>query len=216
MNETTQANVERFNQIAAAWDDSPLRITLARMVAGAILRTVPIRGHERALEFGAGTGLVTALLAPSIARVLALDSSSGMLAVLREKCVALRLDNVETLEADATRDLPEGPFDLIFSSMTLHHIEDIPDLLARLRTRLAPGGWVALADLEAEDGTFHGEMPGIRHHGFEPAHFHEWLEAAGFDSVSVRTVHHIRKEGADGKERQYPVFLALGRAPTAP
>lgn len=213
MNETTRANIERFNQIADAWDGSPIRIRLARAVAGAILRAVPIQGHERALEFGAGTGLVTALLAPSIGRVLALDSSSGMLAVLREKCTALDLGNVETFEADATQDLPAGPFDLIFSSMTLHHIDDIPALLARLRLRLAPGGWVALADLESEDGTFHGDMSGIRHHGFDPVRFRKWLEAAGFSSVSVRTVHRIHKEGADGKERRYPVFLALGRTP---
>ncbi|EQD29460.1 S-adenosylmethionine-dependent methyltransferase, partial [mine drainage metagenome] len=46
-----------------------------------------------------------------------------MLAVLDEKARAAGLDNLHTRVLDLTREAPPAQrFDLIFSSMTLHHI----------------------------------------------------------------------------------------------
>ncbi len=207
----TQANSERFNSIAASWDDNPVRSGIARGVAGAILERIAPTGRERALEFGAGTGLVTALLSPSLRSVVAADNATGMLAILRLKADELGLTNVEPCEADLSKAVPGGPFDLIFSSMTLHHIEDIPALLARLAASLSPGGRVALADLESEDGTFHGEVAGVMHHGFDLQTFSGWLRDAGFTDIDIRRAHVVHKTGADGRAHDYPVFLALAR-----
>ncbi|MEO6778240.1 MAG: methyltransferase domain-containing protein, partial [Gemmatimonadaceae bacterium] len=80
-----QANVERFNTIASEWDSNPGRVLMAQTVAQAMRAALSPTGEERALEFGAGTGLVTLLMAPSLAHVTALDSSQGMLDVLRQK-----------------------------------------------------------------------------------------------------------------------------------
>ncbi|HDK02847.1 MAG TPA: class I SAM-dependent methyltransferase [Gammaproteobacteria bacterium] len=213
MNEdaVTRLNVERFNAVAGSWDENPVRVELAQAVARAIGEAVPPTAQTRAMEFGCGTGLVTALLAPGLGHVVAVDSAAGMLDVLRTKVRELGLDNVEPLEMDLAQSLPEGPFDLIFSGMTLHHIEDVPALLARLRGLLAPGGHVALADLEREDGTFHGDAPGIMHHGFDPSSVAGWLAEAGFDEVHTRRVHVVRKTGSDDRPREYPVFLADAR-----
>lgn len=211
MNETTAANIRRFETIAASWDESPTRTSLARSVARAILQRLPSGARRQlAMEFGAGTGLVTALIAPNFDRVLAVDSSAEMLDVLRSKQQGLGLDNVETLELDATTGLPEEQFDLIFSSMTMHHIDDIPALFSSLYLRLAPGGWLTVADLESEDGSFHADSAGIRHHGFDPEAVREWLTSAGFKEVGVETIHQVHKENPSGKTRIYPVFLASG------
>ncbi|HKK13984.1 MAG TPA: class I SAM-dependent methyltransferase [Gammaproteobacteria bacterium] len=214
MNDTvSEANVSRFNAIADSWDDNPIRTALARGVAGAILERIAPTGEERAMEFGAGTGLVTALLAPRLGRVLAVDSAGGMLDVLRDKAAGLGLDNIEVREADLSRDMPAGPFDLVFSSMTLHHIQDVAGLLARLAGVLAPGGRIAVADLETEDGTFHGDTPGVAHQGFDPAVVAEWLAGAGFEEVQVAPAHVVHKTGADDAAHDYPVFLATARLP---
>lgn len=212
----TRLNVERFNSVAASWDDNPVRVELAQAVARAIAAAVPLRPDARALEFGCGTGLVTALLAPELGRVVAVDSAAGMLDVLRAKVRELGLDHVEAVEMDLAQALPPGPFDLIFSSMTLHHIEDVPGLLARLHALLAPGGYVALADLEREDGSFHGDAPGVMHQGFEPAAVARWLAAAGFGEIRTRPAHVVHKTGADGAAHDYPVFLAIGRRADGP
>lgn len=212
MNDTTAVNVNRFESVAASWDESPTRTALAQSVARAILERIPANARRNlAMEFGAGTGLVTALVAPTFDRVMAVDSSAKMLDVLRSKQKSLGLNNVETLELDATAALPEGPFDLIFSSMTMHHIDDIPALFANLCERLAIGGWLAVADLESEDGSFHADPQGIRHHGFEPGTIRDWLISAGFNEVKVETIHEVRKETSSGEIRAYPVFLATGK-----
>lgn len=221
-NATSRANEARFNAIAATWEEDPTRTAIARAVAGAILETVPLAGTERAMEFGCGTGLVTGLLAPSVGHLLAMDNSAGMLDVLRRKLGELGIRNVEPLEADLAQQMPAGPFDLVFSSMTLHHIEDVAGLVARVRDVLAPGGRIAFADLAKEDGSFHGaDVPGVMHHGFEPAELTGWLEAAGFSDVRVRIAHRIHRTRADGSTRDYPVLLvtaqrAAGRQARAP
>jgi SAM-dependent methyltransferase len=98
--------------------------------------------------------------------------------------------------------------------MTLHHIHDVQGLLARLANILAPGGRLALADLDREDGTFHGDMEGVAHHGFERAAFEDWLRAAGLEDIAIRTAHVMHKSVADGESREYPIFLATARKPT--
>ncbi len=207
-----RASVERFDSIAGAWDDNPTRAAIARAVAGAIVEAVPLGGTERAMELGCGTGMVTALLAADLGQVLAVDSSGGMLDVLRRKLRELGIPNVEPLEADLAQRMPAGPFDLVFSSMTLHHIEDVAGLFARVHDRLAPGGRVAFADLAREDGTFHADdVPGVMHHGFDPAELLRWLRAARFVDAQVRIAHVVRKSRADGSARDYPVLLVTAR-----
>ena len=209
----TQANVARFNEIAATWDESPVRTELAQAVGHAILETVVPEGTERALEFGCGTGLVTALLAPRLGHVVAADNSAGMLDILRDKMRQLGLDNIELRRMDVGSEISGGPFNLIFSGMTLHHIGDVAGLLRRLATELVPGGRIAVADLEAEDGSFHGAAEGIMHNGFEPGEVVRWLERAGLEQATVRRIHSIRKTGTDERERDYPVFLATALKP---
>ena len=211
---TSRANAARFDVVAAKWEEDPTRTGIARAVAEAILETVPLAGTERAMEFGCGTGLVTGLLAPSVGHLLAMDNSAGMLDVLRRKLPELGIANVEPMEADLAQQMPAGPFDLVFSSMTLHHIEDVAGLIARVYAVLAPGGRIAFADLDKEDGSFHGaEVPGVMHHGFEAAELTRWLEDAGFADVRVRTAHRIRKSREDGSTREYPVLLVTARRP---
>lgn len=210
----SRAGVAHFNAVAATWEEDPTRTALARAVAGAILEAVPLAGTERAMEFGCGTGLVTGLLAPAVGHLLATDNSAGMLDVLRRKVRELGIRNVEPLEADLAQRMPAGPFDLVFSSMTLHHIGDVAGLVARIHDVIAPGGRIAFADLAKEDGSFHGaDVPGVMHHGFEPAQLTRWLEAAGFADVQVRVAHRIRRTRADGSTREYPVLLVTARRP---
>jgi len=207
-----RAGMERFDSIAAAWDDNPGRVAIARAVAQAITQAVPLAGTERALELGCGTGLLTALLARGLGRVTAADNSRGMLDVLRRKLAELDIRNVEALETDLSRHMPAGPFDLVFSSMTLHHVEDVAALLRRVFGSVAPGGRVAFADLDREDGSFHSpDVPDVMHHGFEREQLARWLGAAGFADAQVRTAHVIRRPGPDGSMREYPVLLATAR-----
>jgi 2-polyprenyl-3-methyl-5-hydroxy-6-metoxy-1,4-benzoquinol methylase len=198
-----------FDVRARTWDDDPRRRGLAGSIFAALERAVPLRTDMVALDYGAGTGLLTLALAPRVRRVLAVDSSAGMLAVLAEKAGAGEFA-VETLRADFAQDpLPAGPFDLVASAMTLHHVADVAGLLRTFFALLAPGGWIALADLDAEDGTFHGaHAAGVHHLGFDRTELAAKLEAAGFADIRLADAARNEKNG-----RAYAVFLAVARKP---
>lgn len=198
-----------FDARAATWDDDPRRRQLAADLLAALLSQVPLQPGWTVLDYGAGTGLLTLALAPRVHRVLAVDSSAGMLAVLDQKIRAAALANVQTLRADFAADpSPPGPFDLVASAMTLHHVADIGILFRKFFALLAPGGHLALADLDAEDGTFHENSAGLHHFGFDRAALARQLAAAGFADIRFVTAARIARNS-----RAYPVFLATARPP---
>jgi trans-aconitate methyltransferase len=115
-----------------------------------------------------------------------LDSSTGMLEKLTQKLAAAAISNVQTRHWDLeAKPFPEPGFDLVVSSMTLHHLRNVPLVLSRLADILNPGGWLAVADLDSEDGSFHGQADDVFHHGFERGQIAEWVGQARLGRVSV-------------------------------
>jgi SAM-dependent methyltransferase len=177
-------------------------------VAAAIAEEVPDLGWRRVLEYGCGTGLLGFALRPRVAAVTLADSSPGMLEAVRRKVVASGLTAMAPLQLDLSADPPPVErFDLICSLMTLHHVPDTAALLRAFRGLLRPRGVVCLADLDAEDGSFHGPGTNV-HRGFGRAELGRQLEAAGFQGVRFRTALSIARDCAGGA-RHYPVFLAV-------
>ncbi|MFN8095274.1 MAG: class I SAM-dependent methyltransferase [Vicinamibacteria bacterium] len=203
----TQDETNRFDEIASTWDEEPRRLEMATSIAAAIRRAVPLSPALAVLDFGCGTGLVTLALQPYVGRVTGADTSEGMLGQLRRKIEARGLGNVEAVRLDASSaDLSEGAYDLVVSSMALHHVEDTAALFRQLHGLLRPGGRVALADLDREDGSFHEDARGVFHLGFDRAAIGAGLSAAGFASVAIETATVTRKN-----DLEYPIFLATGR-----
>ena len=195
-----------FDQAAGAWDLEARRVALAQGVACAIQERVPLSREMDVLDFGCGTGLVTLALGPLVGTITGADTSPGMLKVLSEKAGAAGLRvALRALDGGAGLELG-GPYHLIASSMTLHHVADVPGLFHQFAAHLFPGGQVALADLDAEDGSFHDGVPGVHHLGFSREQVRAWLEAAGFQEIRLATAVATSKSGKD-----YPVFLATGR-----
>jgi 2-polyprenyl-3-methyl-5-hydroxy-6-metoxy-1,4-benzoquinol methylase len=199
-------NMQRdFDAVAASWDEEPRRVKLAGEIADAIRGGLPLSAEWQAMDFGCGTGLVTLRLAPCLRSILAVDSSRGMLDRLDAKIQNTGVLNVRTVMAEQLFEKPSAArFHLITSAMTLHHIQDIVPLLRSFHSLLHPGGYVALADLETEDGTFHEDPAGVFHHGFSREGLAELLRLAGFSSITVSSVTEIAK-GA----RHFPVLLTI-------
>lgn len=74
-------------------------------------------------------------------------------------------------------------------------------------------GWLALADLEAEDGSFHDNPTGVHHHGFEKDFLRDKFIENGLIDVSIVTAATVNKSAQDGIKHSYPVILAVGRKP---
>ena len=196
---------QRFDQEAATWDENPRRVRMTKAIAETIAQNVPLSGALEVLDFGCGTGLLTLKLRPSVGTITGVDTSPGMLEVLRRKVLEQHLEGVEAvlLEEDG---LFQGAYDLIVSSMALHHVQDLPALFRQFRAHLCPGGHIALADLDREDGTFHGKAEDVFHLGFERGELKALLAEAGFADLQDTTAFEIRRNGRD-----YPVFLVTGR-----
>jgi ubiquinone/menaquinone biosynthesis C-methylase UbiE len=186
-----------------------MKLERALAAGRAITQVVPVVGM-RVLEYGCGTGLLGFALQPQASHITLADSSEGMLEVLREKIAASGVTNMTPRRLDLQVDpLPEDRFGLICSLMALHHIPDTRDILGKFHALLEPGGWVALLDLDQEDGSFHGPEVEV-HRGFDRPAFKADLEYVGFSRIEVCTAYNIQREFTRGGG-QYPVFLAVGQ-----
>jgi ubiquinone/menaquinone biosynthesis C-methylase UbiE len=147
--------------------------------------------------------------APGVRSLTGADSSEGMLGVFRDKATRLGLANVRTLRVETeAAALPDGPYDLIVSSMTLHHVRDTAALLRVFHRSLRPAGRLCLADLDPEGGAFHGaDAEGVFHNGFDRAGLRQALEAAGFSGIADTTAAEVVKSVRDGGTRRFTVFL---------
>lgn len=200
--------VDDFDARAATWDDDPTKVERARAIADAIVREAPLAASMHALEYGSGTGLLGFMLRSRVADLTLADVSDGMLTVAQRKIAAARDPNVHAIKLDLMTDaLPDQRFDLVFSAMTLHHVPDTDGILRRFRAVLREPGVLAIADLDKEDGSFHGEgFDG--HNGFDRDELGRKVRAAGFADVHFVTAH-VMQKASGGKSGRYPVFLMV-------
>jgi tRNA (cmo5U34)-methyltransferase len=205
-------SLSRFDRAAASWDEHPGRIRMARSITAAVLAQIPVQPAMTAIDYGCGTGLVTLALQPSVERIIGIDSSSAMLSQLREKVAALGYTHVETRQLDLTTERPPADLaaDLIVSAMVLHHVADIPRLLRSLTDLLRPGGYLALADLDQEDGSFHADQTGVHHFGVDRDALLAQLAVLGFTRLHAVTAYVQERPGEHGP-KQYPIFLISGQ-----
>lgn len=199
-----------FDEKAQEWDNDPVKLERAAAVAAAIRNRVRLSPDLSALEYGCGTGLLSFALSRELGSITLADSSAGMLAVLREKIAASGADHLRPMRLDLTVDpLPAERYDLIYTLMTLHHVSDVDRILRDFHALLRPDGALCIADLDREDGSFHGAgFDG--HHGFEREALRDRLARAGFGEIQFDTCYMMRKSQGEGA-REYPVFLAVAR-----
>jgi 2-polyprenyl-3-methyl-5-hydroxy-6-metoxy-1,4-benzoquinol methylase len=197
-----------FDERAKDWD-TPERIARAARVADSIRDAVPLHPTDRLADIGAGTGLLGLALVDDVAEVTLLDPSAGMIDVASQKLEG-GPPSVRAIRHDLTADPPPAPpFDVAVSLLVLHHIDDTAAALAAVRELLVPGGRIALADLDTEDGTFHSaEAEGIHHRGFDRIQLEGLARDAGFVDVATRTATIIDDTEGGGR---FPLFLLTGR-----
>lgn len=207
-------NIERrdFDKEATTWDEIPARVKLANDLAAAISDEILLTSTMDVLDFGCGTGLLTLQLQPVVHSITGVDSSRGMIDVLKAKIDRQNLPNIKTQYLDTEKgDILEGTYHLIVSGMTLHHIKEIRRLLDQFYRILAPSGYLCIADLDLDNGQFHDNNDGVFHFGFDRALLRKDFMKAGFDDIRDRTGVEVMKPGSDGRMRSFTIFLMTGR-----
>jgi ubiquinone/menaquinone biosynthesis C-methylase UbiE len=202
--------MSHFDEKARAWDINPVFRDRANQIAAAIAAEVPLHTGMTVLDYGCGTGLLSFPLRDRLGTMTLADSSAGMLEVLAEKIAADGDAQMHACRLDLMTDpVPAQRYDLIYTSMTLHHVPDTAHILRTFHDLLQPGGYLCIADLDQEDGSFHGIEYDL-HHGFDRTTLGALAHAAGFAETRFRTVFEIVKERTEGP-RAYPVFLMTAR-----
>lgn len=191
-----------FSHKSKSWDMNSRRVKTAQAIANAIVSNIPLHSKMRIMDFGAGTGLLSFFISQKVSKIIAVDTSASMLEVFKEKSSEF-LSQTEILNKDLTKESFDNVnIDGIISSMTLHHIEDIPTLFKKFYTLLPTEGFIALADLKEENGTFHSDNQGVFHYGFSEAFIQKALEDTGFKEIQFHTPVQIQKPHGI-----FPLFL---------
>jgi 2-polyprenyl-3-methyl-5-hydroxy-6-metoxy-1,4-benzoquinol methylase len=139
-----------------------------------------------------------------------LDSSSEMVRITNEKIKSAGTSNLKSIVYDLEKDSWYGEkFDLIMTQMVLHHVTDVDSIFKKFRKMMNPGGYIAIADLYPEDGSFHGEgFTG--HKGFDTKELSASLNMAGFNVISEERCFVIDKKISANESRQFDIFLLIG------
>ena len=203
--------MNEFDIKAAGWDSNPMHFERSAAIAREIISTIPVNVQMTALEYGAGTGIISFLLKDHLKEITMLDNSAEMVRIMNEKIRKSRASNLNALLFDLENDKWTSPkFDLLITQMVLHHVIDIKNITCIFSDILNPGGYLAIADLYPEDGSFHGE--GFKgHRGFDPNELSEIISRVGFINITSRKCYVINKEVTETDTKQFDVFLLVAK-----
>ncbi|MEI6753479.1 MAG: class I SAM-dependent methyltransferase [Paludibacter sp.] len=197
---------DNFAHRALTWDE-PAKIEMTSLFLSAMFERITAQKEWKALEIGAGTGLVGLQVLEKVDCVVFEDTSEAMLDVLMQKLEGD--ENIEIIHGEIT-DYKRQDIDLIFSSMAFHHIPDIDAAVNHLYSITKLGALVVIGDIRTEDGSFHRFEP-IPHKGFDTEELAAQFVKAGFSIQSVETYNVLKRERVPGIISEYEQFMLIAK-----
>lgn len=200
-----------FNIQAKNWDDEK-RVKRATLIAKEITHRVALKKSDSALEFGCGTGLISFNLCDQLKNITCIDTSQGMIGTLNSKIQQSNIKNMIGHQLDINDDhflIPN--YDLIYTSMALHHVVNIERTLENLYSLLKKNGSICIVDLDEEDGSFHkSEKDFHGHNGFNQNELKKTIKHIGFEEVDSHTFYHDQKVCEEASVN-YSLFIMTGK-----
>ncbi|MDX9797040.1 MAG: class I SAM-dependent methyltransferase [Arcobacteraceae bacterium] len=199
-----------FDVKSKGYETDEKRVDNVKNIADGIIRNVNLKKSDVLLDFGSGTGLLTKHISKYVKKIIVNDISSSMNEQLREKIKKNEFDcDIHMMSHNMCEtSLPLEPLDGIISSMTIHHVNEVKELMRQFFKLLKKEGFLALADLETENGTFHQDDTGVFHFGFDKQQFLSWVEDVGFINAKIQTI-----SVAEKPHGKYPIFLLVAQKP---
>lgn len=195
---------DHFKDRAEIWDKGSTRVQGALKIAEAIEKEIDLKDNMEILDFGVGTGLLGFEIAKSVKKVYGVDTSENMIEKLKEKNTPALY--IETYHQDIIKEPLERSFDGLVSSMTLHHVENLESFFKTIYKNINSGGFIAIADLESEDGSFHSDNTGVFHFGFDEQSLIDVVKKTGFSEVKFKNINTINKP-----HRDFGIFLLTAK-----
>lgn len=148
-------NRQFFDGLAPKYDrlNEVLSFGQHRAIKEKSIRRLPVRDGAKTLDLCTGSGDIALMLSRQCpgAHVTALDASSEMLTIARQKAEAIT--NIDFVQGDALKTgFADESFDGVFIGFGLRNLTDIDNGLAEMIRLIRPGGWVSVLDLGKPDG----------------------------------------------------------------
>ncbi len=199
-----------FDFEAKSWDDDK-RIVRAKLISGEIDKWLGDKINNNAMEFGCGTGLITFNLKNKFKDIMMVDNSAGMIEEVNKKIKNQNVNNIRTWCGDIDEIDDENKYDVIYTSMTLHHIVNISKVLGKLHSLLSLEGELYIVDLVEEDGTFHSSEKGFEgHNGFNQNDLMETLKNIGFKDIRNK-VFYKGSKSIEERNVDYELFIMIAK-----
>ncbi|MDX5585331.1 MAG: class I SAM-dependent methyltransferase [Aureibaculum sp.] len=204
--------MERFDTKAKEWDNNPDKSKRAKTFAIEIGDYIKPNKTKNALEFGCGTGLLSFELKDAFKTIALVDTSEGMIDVLKDKIEKQGIKNFKPLLADLLKENTDiTDIDVIYTLMTMHHINDLDKAFRVFKNVINTNGYLCIADLVEEDGSFHApELNFDGHNGFNKKELSTKLAGYGFIMEYYSIPHTIEKQQDTGIKK-YPLFLMIAK-----
>jgi arsenite methyltransferase len=212
----TPASSKYFQQVSEQWDSIRAGY-FSESVRQAAIRKAYLRPEMVVADVGAGTGFMSAGLAPLVQKVYLLDGSTEMLAVAQQNLKAY--DNLVFQQADGLAlPLPDQSLDAVFANMYLHHMPEPLKAIQEMVRLLRPGGRLVLSDMDTHPYEWMKKEMADIWQGFERDQIRLWFQEAGLVNVIVdcsgetccAESQDITISDPEQREAKVSVFVAVG------
>lgn len=199
-----------FESRAKDWDTDS-RIKRSKIVAEKINEIIGNEKYNSIMEYGCATGLISLNLCDRFEKVTLMDSEEEMIKIVKEKLNKCKKNNVFPIQIDLVNEAyKEDKFDLIYTSLTLHHILDTKKIIRIFYNLLNENGMLCIIDLDKEDGSFHINQKDFNgHNGFEHSYMENIFESVGFSNIKSDTFYNGEKIYKE-KTIPYSLFYTVG------
>lgn len=191
--------------------DNESRIKRSKIVAKKIIDITINYKNSSIMEYGCATGLIGFNLQNKFRKITLIDSEEEMIKVVKKKIESNNIKNVFPINLNLMNENYNGEkFDVIYTSLTLHHILDVKSIIEKFYNLLNENGILIIFELDEDDGLFHMDSKNFRgHNGFKHQYLEDILSSVDFKNIESKTFFNSTKI-VNNLRIPYSIFYIVG------